>query len=196
MNKAEIRKRKIAERSSLSKDFVDAASEEICRRIMLLPEYIHAEVILGYYSMRQEVKLDKLFEDALEKGKKVYLPKVVNKTQMNFYRYRSDKDVAPGAYGIMEPVTEEEFIIQPQIEKNKSAGPKDHDILMIMPCVAYDDKGNRLGYGGGYYDRFLEKLAKESVNISTIMAAYGMQRVESIPIEDTDIKPDKIITEE
>ena len=106
---------------------------------------------------------------------------------MEFYYYDDIKDLSnDNVFGNV-------YIKQPKPERKCIPTKKS---VIVIPGILFDYKGNRLGYGGGYYDRFLEKLAKESVNISTIMAAYGMQRVESIPIEDTDIKPDKIITEE
>ena len=178
--KKEIRKRVIDARLQLSAAFTGEASAEICSRIMQLPDYKNADVILAYYSTRNEVGLSVLLESAINEGKKVYLPKVISKTEMCFYRYESFNDIAPGYFGIMEPVSSEKYDMK---EKG----------LMIMPGVAFDNEGNRLGYGGGYYDRFLLHL--EEGTLATVMAAYSMQRVDSIPTEATDIKPDKIISE-
>ena len=186
--KSELRKRIIGERSSLTEESVREMSEAICRNMTSLPEYDRAEVILGYYSTRKEPVLDMLFEAAIGAGKKVYLPKVMTKETMEFFRYESEADVAPGSYGIMEPVTEEMY------DPAESDG---ENILMIMPGVAFDEKGNRIGYGGGYYDRYLERLGspKVTVEVKTVMAAYNMQKVSHIPTEATDMRPDKIITE-
>ncbi len=186
LNKNEIRKIKIDERSKLQKDFAIKASKEICGTITAFDIYEAADVILGYYSTRNEVYLDTLFKDAIEKGKKVYLPKVISKTEMRFFRYEKAEDLAPGSFGIMEPCTEESFEVTDSEERN---------VLMIVPGVAFDSEGNRLGYGGGYYDRYIDKLTESTVKYSTVMAAYGMQKVEHIPVVDTDIRPDMIVSE-
>ena len=101
--------------------------------------------------------------------------------------------MAPGSFGIMEPVTEEMFTF--------GAGPRNQtsgkSVLMIVPGVAYDEEGNRLGYGGGYYDRYLERLnMAEALNVKTVMAAYSLQKVSHIPTDITDIRPERIVTEE
>lgn len=186
LDKKEIRKLKTEERSGLTKKYTEAASKTICDSIMSLKDYSEAEIILGYYSTRNEVCLSRLFKDAIESGRRVYLPRVIDKTEMRFYIYRSDEDLAPGSFGIMEPCSEEFF------DMTDPGNPK---ILMIVPGVAFDKAGNRLGYGGGYYDRFIEKMKNSGTSFSTVMAAYSMQMVEEIPVIDTDIRPDTIITE-
>ena len=186
LNKNEIRKIKIDERSKLQKSYAIEASKKICDTITALDIYEAADVILGYYSTRNEVYLDTLFIDAIEKGKQVYLPKVVSKTEMRFFRYEKEEDLAPGSFGIMEPCTEESFEVTDDEERS---------ILMIVPGVAFDSEGNRLGYGGGYYDRYIEKLTESEIQFSTVMAAYGMQKVDQIPVVATDIRPDMIVSE-
>jgi 5,10-methenyltetrahydrofolate synthetase len=196
-NKTELRKIKIAERNELSDSFVEKASKQICDRIISLEEYKKADVILGYFSARNEVRLDNIFQEAIGSGKRVYLPKVISKTEMKFYRFMSEQDLVPGHFGIMEPAAAECFELGELTNGMR--------VLMIMPCVAFDNEGNRLGYGGGYYDRYLSEaaeikeqqrgLADENIEFTTIAAAYEMQRVEQIPVIDTDIKPDRIICE-
>ena len=191
--KSELRKRIITERSGLTDEEVREMSETICRNILQLSEYKCADIILGYYSTRKEPVLNMLFDEAIKSGKQVYLPKVISKEEMEFFIYESEKDVAPGSFGIMEPVTEEMFTF--------GAGPQNQtsgkSVLMIMPGVAYDEEGNRLGYGGGYYDRYLERLnMEEALNVKTVMAAYSLQKVSHIPTDITDIRPERIVTEE
>lgn len=196
--KSDLRKRIIAKRSSLSDEEVRDMSAAICRNIIQLPEYKYADVILGYYSTRKEPILFELFDEAIKGGKRVYLPKVISKEDMEFFRYESPKDVAPGSFGIMEPVTEEKFSGVSSLCCHSVK--EELSVLMIMPGVAFDEEGNRLGYGGGYYDRYLEKLSdmsgrNEKLNFSTVMAAYSMQKVPYITVESTDIRPGRIITE-
>jgi 5-formyltetrahydrofolate cyclo-ligase len=196
--KSELRKRIIAERSGLTDEEVRDMSEMICRNILQLSEYKCADIILGYYSTRKEPVLNVLFDEAIRAGKKVYLPKVISKEEMEFFIYESEKDVAPGSFGIMEPVTEEMFAcgtaLRDMVSQNQNSGKA---VLMIMPGVAYDEEGNRLGYGGGYYDRYLERLnMAEVLNVKTVMAAYSLQKVSHIPTDITDIRPERIVTEE
>ena len=179
--KSELRKRIIGERSSLTEESVREMSEAICRNMTALPEYDRAEVILGYYSTRKEPVLDMLFKAAITAGKKVYLPKVMTKETMEFFRYESEADVAPGSYGIMEPVTEEMY------DPAESDG---ENILMIMPGVAFDEKGNRIGYGGGYYDRFLSKYKGTAAAVT-----FSAFLFDCVPHGKYDLQADFTVTE-
>ncbi len=205
MNKKEIRQKILKERSELSGEFTAAASYVINGKIMALPEYEKADIILGYYATRNEPDMSQLFHDAISRGKKVYLPRVIGKREMQFFRYLDQKDVAPGSFGIMEPVSDEAFPYEKYTGPDISENDKDVPILIIMPGVAFDHEGNRIGYGGGYYDRYLSMLggvpgadtaSSKGKVYKTVMTAYNMQRVDKIPAESTDIRPDMIITEE
>ena len=118
----------------------------------------------------------------LEKFEKIKyvisLPKISKNHSMNFFTWSINSPLSINKYGIPEPVT------------NKIVYP---DILLV-PLVAYDKNSNRIGYGGGFYDRYIKKI-KKNKKILTIGIAFSYQRVEKIPIEKNDIKLDFIITE-
>ena len=105
---------------------------------------------------------------------------------MAFYRVYSDADLIPGYQGILEPQEKEPFT-----EKLVSLKPE--KVLMLMPGAAFDDKGNRIGYGGGYYDRFLSQMGGYIGNCC--MLAFEMQWVKEIEAEACDIRVNRILTD-
>ena len=124
-------------------------------------------------------------ERALRDGKRLYLPKTYpDRREMIFYRIRDLDDTSSGYQGIREPREQEPWNPQAQ-----GAGPA---VLMLMPGAAYDRRGSRIGYGGGYYDRFLGSCGN-SVSYK-VMLAFAGQQVTEIPVEVCDIPPDRIIT--
>ena len=192
-DKNEIRKQVVARRIAMSSDEACQLSLQICRNVMALNAYKEADTVLGYMSIRNEVDLMYLFEAALGEGKKVYIPKSYSDRVMRFYQY--DGNVKKGIYGISEPADtgEEKMFRIDAISRKKD----EKNVLMLEPGVAYDIARNRLGYGGGYYDRYLERLnMAEALNVKTVMAAYSLQKVSHIPTDITDIRPERIVTEE
>ena len=136
------------------------------------------KIIGGYYSYNYEANIMPILEK-FEKIKYVIsLPKISKNHSMNFFTWSINSPLSINKYGIPEPVT------------NKIVYP---DILLV-PLVAYDKNCNRIGYGGGFYDRYIKKI-KKIKKILTIGIAFSYQRVEKIPIEKNDIKLDFIITE-
>jgi len=132
----------------------------------------------GYYPSNYEIDdLDIL--DLLEKKKfKVSLPIVKKDNQMNFYTWSIKDPLKINKFGIPEPVSS--MIIHPDI--------------LLVPLVAYDNNLNRLGYGGGFYDRYIEKIEKTK-KIIKIGLAFSFQKISSIPINQYDKRLDFIITE-
>ena len=115
-------------------------------------------------------------EEAWKLGKSVWFPRVEG-SEMNFYLVEQKEDLQPGAYGILEPTGE-----------YKADG---YDGLLIMPGVAFDEECHRIGYGGGFYDRFLEKHPY----ITRVAVAFEFQMMSEVPVEPTDISPEIIVTE-
>ena len=209
VEKGDIRKIITAKRNALTEREVMARSGEICRKIVSLPEYIEAGSVLVYNSIKNEVNLTELIINAYKDGKKVYYPRVMDKEHMEFFMIKMPDSDHPdisvggfirendflktgfrkeafekGAFGIPEPPVSEELRLKPGEE----------NILMIMPGVAFDRKMNRIGYGGGFYDRF---LADDSYKrIKTAAAAYSFQIMDDIiPHDDRDMSPDVIVSE-
>ena len=108
----------------------------------------------------------------------ISLPKIKNNFQMDFFSWSTNDPLVINKYGIPEPISDK---------------IKYPDILLI-PLVAYDKYLNRIGYGGGFYDRYIEKI-KKNKKITTIGLAYSFQKVKKIPIDRYDKKLDFIITE-
>ena len=179
-DKKKIRKEMIDKRSSMEDMEVTKKSFEICEKIMSMNIYKNSKVILAYMSARHEVDLSYLIGKAIEEGKLVYLPKVESKTDMKFYLY--DGNLKLGKFGIKEPVSkaalDEELL-------------KEEGVLMIVPGVAFDKTKNRLGHGGGYYDRFFDKDNK----LFKLAVGYDYQILDSVPADEHDKKVDTIVTE-
>ena len=185
MTKKEMRKKMLSLRDSLSEKERREKSREIAKRLFTLEEFQKAEVVLSYQSFRSEVETTEMNQKIRESGKSLYLPKTyADRKEMAFYRVYSDADLIPGYQGILEPQEKEPFT-----EKLVSLKPE--KVLMLMPGAAFDDKGNRIGYGGGYYDRYLESHPQ----LHTLALAFDMQVLFEVPSEKQDIKPQLLVTE-
>ena len=145
-------------------------------RLTGLPAFLEAERLLVYADYNHEVMTGFLIEEAWKQGKEVAVPKVVGK-DMVFYKLTDWKQLEPGYFGIPEPAYGE--IVEWE------------DAVMIMPGVAFDNNCHRVGYGGGFYDRYLEKHPK----VKRIAAAFEFQILPEVPTEPTDIAPEMIVTE-
>jgi 5-formyltetrahydrofolate cyclo-ligase len=156
----------------------------ISQKVFQTPEYAEAQNILLYADYFHEVGTSEIFYDAVRRGKRVYYPKSDALTNtMEFYRVKSLDQLEAGYKGIMEPVENEYF----RYRFNKK-----EDTLIIVPGVAFDISGFRLGYGKGFYDRFLVNRRQ----ISTMALAYSCQIIDELPHDAYDVKMDKIVTEE
>ena len=136
------------------------------------------KIIGGYYPYNHEVNVVPLLEKFEKSNYIISLPKISKNSRMNFFVWSSNDPLNINEYGIPEPIT------------NRMIFP---DVLLV-PLVAYDKNCNRVGYGGGFYDRYI-KRTKKIKNILTIGLAFSYQKVKKIPIEKNDVKLDFIITE-
>ncbi len=143
-------------------------------KIMNLDIYKNSKTIGLYYSMKSEVDTKELIKESLSLGKKVLLPKVLNKNKMIFIEVNNDTVYEKNSFGVMEPIGEEVNDID----------------LIICPGVAFDKNNNRLGYGRGYYDKYLAKH-----DIYKIGICYKEQLIDNIEVDDHDIKMDLVITD-
>ena len=138
-----------------------------------------ADYVLMYHSLPDEVDTHSALDQLLAMGKKVFLPKVVSDTEMTIHEYTGADSLQPSEpYGILEPTTPELSIINCQLS------------IAIVPGMAFDRQGHRLGRGKGYYDRFLSRIP----NIYKIGVCFPFQMLESIPSESTDVVMDEVIT--
>ena len=173
-----LRREKKEERNEIGDDELADAGHFIAEHIFKRDEYISADVVFCYLNFGKEVPTGEIIEDALAKGKTVCVPRCVTKTEMQACEYRIESDLIENSYGIKEPGEDARIIEKKDID------------LAIVPCVTVDRRGNRCGYGAGYYDRFLE-------NINCIKVALCMERIisEKVPVDEHDIAMDMVITE-
>jgi 5,10-methenyltetrahydrofolate synthetase len=181
--KALIRKRVLEMRDGMPLGERSEKNRKIAERVMKHPAYRKAGSLLTYVSYKSEADTLVLIEHALKNGKKVYCPKVSGR-EMEFYRIASQDDLEDGYRGIREPRNRNE-------ERMFRAGIKRGENLMLMPGSVFDKERNRIGYGGGYYDRYLET----HTGLTVMALCYEMQVQERIPTERHDRKPDIVITE-
>lgn len=182
LSKHEIRKLIKDEKSKLSHIEIEKVSDEIIKQFISSNEYNQADIICTYVAFNQEILTNSFIEYSILNGKKVAVPKVQNQ-EMDFYYITDLSELEIGYYGILEPKTS---------NKVKEDELKDKNVLMIMPGLAFDLKGNRIGYGGGYYDKYLEK--HEKVKFLKIAFAYEFQILKDIEVDKFDKKVDQIIT--
>lgn len=173
--KAQLRKKILQQRAALSAQEVKIRSEKICKAVREECCYKDAEAVCLYMPIRNEVDVTFLAEPAWEEGKTVWLPKVRD-GRMDFYFYGPETSLEEGSYHIPEPKSER--ILVP-----------DQHTLIIMPGAVFSREGDRIGYGGGYYDRYLEKFSF----CHTVAVCYDFQIVPDIPSESHDIRPETIL---
>lgn len=178
-----IRDKILSLRKSQTADEIIRKSNKIKEKLFELPEFINSNTILFYVDTRNEVKTDFMIREALKLKKRTIIP-VSNKKEKNLILSELkdfDKELEAGNFNILEP--KKEFL--------RTINSNEVD-LVIVPGVAFDKMGNRIGYGKGFYDNFLKNLGKD---LKTIAIAYDFQIVDKIPITCNDISVQKIITE-
>ncbi len=176
MNKSDIRKKILKIRSNSKLKNNKFNFQKIFQLIKKIR--IKSKILGGYYPYNHELDIMEILEKFEKKNYVISLPKIKKKSQMNFFKWSIKDPLMINQYGIPEPIS------------NKVIYP---DILLV-PLVAFDKNLNRLGYGGGFYDRYIKKI-KQNKKVVTIGLAYSFQKVKKIPIQKYDIKLDFIMTE-
>lgn len=180
LTKKDLRNIVYTRRNELNKGIKSDWDIEILKKLLQNEFYKKADVIFTYISFGGEVDTIKFIEKALSDGKTICVPRVISKKEgMEAYEISSLNDLEKGFYGILEPKGESKFISPLHID------------LIVMPGVAFDKANGRIGYGGGFYDRFLKRVTAETIKIAL---AYTFQIFDSIPTEEFDEKADFIIT--
>lgn len=175
MDKSSLRKQMIKARLDLDSVNYTAKSNFIISKLKQHPDFIKAKTIGIYVSFRNEVNTISLIKEILS-NKNICVPKIEDK-EMNFYQIKSFDELKPNYMKILEPDSHH-FISKDQID------------LMIVPIVAYDCFNNRLGYGGGYYDRYLSDYKGKIIGL-----AFSFQKVPLLPVEPFDLPISTIIDE-
>lgn len=182
--KSELRAYNRKIRNEMSPDLCRDLSERICENIVALPEFSKAESILLYHGIQNEVNTDRIFRSAIAAGKKVYYPKSYHDV-IRFFQVKHLNELHPGAFHVCEPS-----------ETNPEFTDVKNPCIIVVPGLAFSRSGHRIGYGKGYYDRFLSSFTDEANNlITTIGIGYHFQFAEEFQ-EDTCDYPLNLLMDE
>ena len=180
--KKEIRSRLKKQRGLLGADECYNMSHEIYKRLIALELDRNYDNILLYSAIRNEVNTDEYFAYLINKAKRIYYPRVSGNT-MSFYRVRSLDELNCGSFNIKEP------------DMTKEYTQEDGRALMIVPGLAFSDTGYRIGYGKGFYDRYLSSFTKRDT-VMAVGVGYDFQLLSSMTFEDEyDVPLDGVITD-
>lgn len=175
MDKTELRREIRARKRAMTEAEIEERSAKLARLFFASEAYQKAKTIYGYLPYNQEVRTVPMLAQALKDGKKVAVPKVYGE-EMKFLYLDDLNAVAKGYAGIPEPIADEPVA-------------QDETALVLMPGLAFDPQGHRIGYGGGFYDKF---LAAEP-NHPTLALCYEFQMLPKLDVEDHDIPVDAVL---
>ena len=185
MTKAQIRDRMKEERSKMPNAELVQKSKLIHEQLLQTKAYGQCSKIFSFVSFGNEVDTRELISRALAEQKIVYVPRV-EKKNLEFYEIQNLSGLIPSKFGVPEPE------INPELRFSLSSCEPMETALMIMPGLAFDLIGNRIGYGAGYYDSYLSRLP--SSQFIKIAIAFDFQVIKQIPAEEYDVLMDAIIT--
>jgi 5-formyltetrahydrofolate cyclo-ligase len=174
--KENLRKQLLEKRDWLSADLIDIASRQIRKNLGKIEQYRKAQTVACYHSTGSEVRTHEIMQEILSHGKTLALPRVEGENLV-FCSVKKFEDLEKGEFGIMEP--------------KQYCGAVDKFDLIIVPAVAMARNGQRLGYGMGFYDRFLADK-----NTPTIALAYSKSIAKAIPHDKSDVAISIIVTED
>ena len=183
--KKEIREAILQEKIKFSKATAKEKSLAIFNTLKEMDFYKNANNVMVYITLENEneASTDPMLDDLFDKGKRIFVPLTVHKTKELIVSELKDleNDLEVGNFGVMEPKKETTRPVEPSILD-----------LVIVPGVAFDKEGFRIGHGAGYYDRFLPRLPEKTVTVSL---AFDMQLIDKVPICCHDIAVKYVITE-
>ena len=175
MDKQALRKEIRDKKRAMTEEQIITASQRLAELFLASDAYKQAKTIYGYLPYNQEVRTVPMLQQALLDGKKVAVPKCYG-DEMRFIYLDDLSKVEKGYCGIPEPIADEPVA-------------DDHNALVLMPGLAFDPAGHRMGYGGGFYDKFLE----QEPNHPTIALCYDFQMFEHLETEAHDIPVDTVL---
>lgn len=179
LSKKELRSAMYDRLHCLTEAEKNSASAAVCARLMAHPAYARARRIMAFLNMPDEVSLDALMAQAIADGKEVYVPVCVSRTDIEAARLERLEQAVVGAYGIRTAP-----------EDSPHIAASDLDVILV-PGLAFDEKGGRLGHGAAYYDRFLSGKGEAAA----IAAAWDVQIVPEVPMEAHDVIMTEIVTD-
>ncbi|ELS04491.1 5,10-methenyltetrahydrofolate synthetase [Xenococcus sp. PCC 7305] len=176
-NKAQLRRKILSQRESFSHEEFQEKNLQICDRIKSWEVFCEAKTVLAYFSFRREPDLIAL----IDKEKKWGFPSCIDNNQLQWHSWQPGEALRKGKYGIKEPLPKQSAITAAEVD------------LIIIPTVACDRSGYRLGYGGGYYDRLL--TLPEWKTCPTLGIVFDFAYLEELPREPWDMKLRSVCTE-
>ncbi|MDO5402917.1 MAG: 5-formyltetrahydrofolate cyclo-ligase [Eubacteriales bacterium] len=180
-DKKSIRELIKEKKSLLTQEDIALKSRKIMGTIMQLDQYKSSDKVFTYVNFNEEVVTSGLIVESLNNKKKVFVPKVFKgeKNFMEFVEIHDLSELREGYYGVMEP------------QAGLDAKTDIREGLFIMPGLAFDRNFHRIGYGGGFYDRFLSRPHK----FDMVAVAFDFQLMDNIPFEEHDLRPEIIVTD-
>lgn len=176
--KSQIRKKLLAKRQSLPQKQTELSNKKITRKLRKTTEFKRAKIVLAYHPIHNEIDVTELI---LKTKKTFVLPRICAKSnRLHCHKVANINELKTGKFNIKEPSTK-----HPVIARNKID-------LVLTPGIAFDKKGNRIGYGKGYFDKLFKTLSTDCIKIAL---AHDFQIIENIPAEKHDQKVDFIVTE-
>ena len=175
MDKKELRRCIREQKRAMTAEQIEQASRQLAEKFFACQQYQSAKTIYGYLPYNQEVRTVPMLEQALADGKRVAVPKVYG-DEMRFIYMDDLTKIEKGYAGIPEPIADEPVADDPAA-------------LVLMPGLAFDSQGHRIGYGGGFYDRF---LAQETQH-PTVALCYSFQMLPELETEEFDIPVDCVL---
>ena len=202
--KRALRKTVKEKQALLTREYIEYANEQICRNILGMQEYENAQAVFCFVGRKNEIDTTNILKQVLSDGKKLLVPKCRPKVEniekagassinnstgiMDAFEITSLDQLEAGAYGILEPK-----------ESCTLVEPREIDFAVI-PCMSCDAEGNRLGHGGGYYDRYLQLAEKQAKSLgmqfcTRVVICRERMMMVKVPTEDTDQKMDYVVNE-
>lgn len=177
-----LRKSFSERRSAIDREYKNKLDSKIINRFMSLASYRYADTILLYYPVKGEIDVRPIISASLASGKRVALPRCEDKgSVMNFHYINSPEELEIGRFGLMEPSLQSEMF-----EPEKQVG----QCVVVIPALAYDKRGYRIGYGKGFYDRYFS-----TYGISRVGLIYSQFLVNELPHGKYDISVDILVSE-
>ena len=180
--KKTLRRQVLQRREALTEQERKKAALMLTERILGHQWFYLSDVVLGFAGYGTEIDTDEILLECLRKGKQLYLPRVEGEG-MQFYHVHSLEELTVGYKGIREPKGDTEKYVYDAAEAERT--------LMLMPGVAFDALRGRMGYGKGFYDRFL--ASKPELQLRAIGVGFACQMVEEVPCGKEDIRPYQVI---
>lgn len=184
MTHDELRQRNRKLRAGIEKEQLDKAAEALCQRLITLPEYQLSQHIAVYFAVNGEIGLDSLIDNALAKDKKIYLPNLDQKS-LRFSPYFHEQKMRINRFRLPEP----------DVSDDEMLAPADLD-LVLAPLVVFDAQCNRIGMGGGFYDRSFA-FRKQGIDRPVLIGvAHEMQKVDRLVPQEWDVRLDMVVTDQ